>query len=190
MKMDKDKVENFVNSENWKEKRVEEVLFLDNETCIMRYNQAFGRFQLLVSKSKKGDKFEKLFDRELDEKPLFKPSFVSNNVLDILGLAILHGSCQERWSFGEERMNETVGLILKLKREAELDDESINVQLHSLRKQLNAMPEMNRAESNLAYAKLLIQESGRLDEGDDFETLLRVMNRVCQGILLPQQANV
>ena len=87
-------------------------------------------------------------------------------------------------------MNETVGLILKLKREAELDDESINVQLHSLRKQLNAMPEMNRAESNLAYAKLLIQDSGRLDEGDDFETLLRVMNRVCQGMLLPQQANV
>lgn len=189
MKMDKDKVEDFIKDENWKEKRLEEVLYLDNETCILRYNQAFGRFQLLVGKSKKTDKFDLAFNREVDEKPLYKPYFSSNNVLDILSLAIIHGSCPEKWSFGEERMNERVGLVLELKGESELDDESINEQLLSLRKKLNAMPEMDRTESNLAYAKLLIQESGRLDEGDDLETLLRVMNRVCHGVLLPQQAN-
>lgn len=53
MEIKKDKVKDFINDENWKEKRLEELLYLDNEAFILRYNQVFGRFQLFVGKIKK-----------------------------------------------------------------------------------------------------------------------------------------
>ena len=44
MKIKKDTVKDFINDENWKEKRLEEVLYSDNEAFILRYNQGLGRF--------------------------------------------------------------------------------------------------------------------------------------------------
>ena len=38
--------------------------------------------------------------------------------------------------------------------------------------------------SRRAYAEMLIQESGRIAEGEDMETHLRVMNRILSGKLL------
>ena len=79
---------------------------------------------------------------------------------------------------GEERISMEIGLVLGL------EDESTDEQLLSLRKKLKALPEMELAETSRAYAEMLIQESGRIAEGADMETHLRVMNRILSGKLL------
>ena len=169
MKMDKYEVDEWVSKVNWDKKQIEDVMYLDNETCILRYVRgAFGRFQLLVNKT----------NDKTNETSLHNPSLVSNNVLDMLSLSIIHGMFPNKWSFGEERISMEIGLVLGL------EDESTDEQLLSLRKKLKALPEMELAETSRAYAEMLIQERGRIAEGEDMETHLRVMNRILSGKLL------
>lgn len=174
MKLDETAVERWVQEVNQVERYIEDVIFLDNKTCILRYNEdrtAFSRFHLLVSKR----------DNKMSAAYFHKPSLSSDSVLDMLSLSIIHGLSSEEWVLGEARMYFATGNALGL------GGESTDEQFFAIRKKLEKMPEMDGLESNRAYAELLIQESGRLEEGEDFETLLRVMNRSLSGGLLSEK---